>query len=68
MNGPVHYQAAEQLLAAANRRLVDESDWLNTPERRAELRADAQVHATLALAAATADPYSKETGWAEVTR
>ena len=52
MTGPQHYSAAEQLLSAANRRLAgNDAEWLNTPLRRAELRADAQVHATLASTA-----------------
>lgn len=55
MTGPEHYSEAELLLVAANRRLAgNDAEWLNTPARRAELRNDAQVHATLALAAATA--------------
>ena len=66
--GPDHYRAAEQLLQGANARLVNDTDWLNTPERRAELRADAQIHATLALAAAIADPFDQQREWTEVTR
>ena len=66
--GPDHYRTAEQLLKAANARLVNDTDWLNTPDRRAELRADAQVHATLALAAATADPFDHQREWAEAAR
>ena len=55
MTGPEHYREAERLIAAANRRLSgDDSRWLQTPDRRAELRADAAIHSTLALAAATA--------------
>jgi hypothetical protein len=53
--GPDHYAEAEQLLAHASRKSrIDDAKWLNTPQRRAELRAEAAVHATLALAAATA--------------
>jgi hypothetical protein len=55
MTGPQHYQEAERLIIAANQRLTaDDSQWLQTPARRTELRAEAQVHAALALAAATA--------------
>lgn len=56
MTGPQHYSEAELLLKAANRKLAgNEGEWLNTMQRRAELRAEAQVHATLALAAAYAE-------------
>jgi hypothetical protein len=56
VTGPEHYRQAEQLLAAVNRRIAgdDRSEYVQTASRRAELRAEAQVHATLALAAATA--------------
>ena len=63
--GPEHYREAEKLLTAANRRIIgNDAEWLHPPVRRAELRAEAQVHATLALAAATAsrDPI---TAWRE---
>lgn len=53
--GPDHYREAERLIAAANQRLAgNDAEWLQTPERRAELRAEAAIRATLALAAATA--------------
>ncbi|MFF8656765.1 hypothetical protein [Streptomyces huasconensis] len=49
MTGPEHYRAAEELLAlAAN---LDKGD---APQSATDCRTDAQVHATLALAAATA--------------
>lgn len=59
MNGPEHYRAAEQLCVRADE--VLDADWgwmanLSTEERlarRAADLADAQVHATLAYAAAT---------------
>ena len=55
MTGPEHYCKAEHLLDATTKRLTgNDAEWLQTPGRRAELRAEAQVHATLALAAATA--------------
>lgn len=51
MNGPAHYRAAERLAGMAH-------DWTygdrNDPVVGAALAAEAQVHATLALAAATA--------------
>ena len=44
-----HIREAEKLLDAANRRLTgNDAEWLNTPLRRAELRAEAAVRATLA--------------------
>lgn len=49
MNGPAHYREAERLIEIANR------DELGSPEERYRVAA-AQVHATLALAAATAWP------------
>lgn len=56
MTGPEHYRAAEGLPTAATTRIGgdDRNEWLHTPDRRAELAAQAQVHATLADAAATA--------------
>ena len=47
MTGPEHYQAAERLVAEARRPATDRTYQL-------ALSAEAQVHATLALAAATA--------------
>ena len=49
MTGPDHYREAERLLAEAR-----------YPEEHAGLLAEAQVHATLALTAATALPYVTE--------
>lgn len=49
MTGPEHYQQAEEFLELA------EADALDSPQERFNLAA-AQVHATLALAAATAEP------------
>ena len=54
MTGPEHYQLAEDLL--------------RSPGLDARGIAEAQVHATLAAAAATADPFSSETAWQQVTR
>ncbi|MFF8409030.1 hypothetical protein [Streptomyces omiyaensis] len=47
MTGPEHYREAERRLVLAR------ADW-NTPTASGLLVAEAQVHATLALAAATA--------------
>lgn len=67
MTGPEHYRQAEQLLAAVNRRIAgdDRNEYVQTASRRAELRAEAQVHATLALAAATTLA-SKPTSFAQM--
>ena len=46
MNGPDHYRCAEQCISEAYRAG-------NRPEAVAVIMAEAQVHATLALAAAT---------------
>jgi thioredoxin-like negative regulator of GroEL len=47
-----HRDMAERLIDAANQRMAgNEAEWLQTPLRRGELRAQAQIHATLALAA-----------------
>lgn len=51
MTGPEHYREAERLLEIASPLLADDSP--NIPEHAAWL-AEAQVHATLALAAAAA--------------
>lgn len=49
MNGPEHYAEAERLLAEA----VDRTGAVMSHEDEANQIAEAQVHATLALAAAT---------------
>lgn len=57
MNGPAHYQDAEKVLAAVD--FIDEHEDEYGPddsarhESKVELLAEAQVHATLALVAAT---------------
>lgn len=53
MDGPSHYREAERLLASADGD-VSENWPVMTGERKADVIATAQVHATLALAAATA--------------
>ena len=63
MNGPEHYAEAERLLA-----LADESPsetWAtSTGEHKADSIATAQVHATLAQAAAVIDAANKWEGQA----
>lgn len=55
MSGPEHYAEAERLLKHADQRMAqDDAQHLRTHENRIRLFAEAQVHATLALAAATA--------------
>lgn len=58
MTGPEHYRTAEELIAGAMKhRFGNDGDWQKDPERHHiadALIAEAQVHATLALAAATA--------------
>jgi hypothetical protein len=68
VTGAEHYREAERLLAAANRKLAPENrEYANGREARAELRAEAQIHATLSLAAATAlAPGAK--GWSDADR
>jgi hypothetical protein len=52
MTGPEHYREAEQLIAAA--RSTAQASTLESTHRYAQTIAEAQVHAMLALAAATA--------------
>ena len=68
MNGPNHYVCAEWCMSEAYRAG-------NRPEVAAVIMAEAQVHATLALAAATLHSGSGDNGsgvssdqWWEVTR
>ena len=70
MTGPEHFTEAGKLLAAASKRIIgSDHEWLHPPARRAELRAEAQVHATLALAAATAlAGYIPESGMPEADK
>ena len=60
MTGPEHYAEAERLITAIPDGLPHEDI--------AMIQRAAQVHATLAAAAATADPFSSETAWQQVTR
>lgn len=53
MTGPEHYAEAERLLAQADT-YVSENMAHQTGEHKADMLAAAQVHATLALAAAVA--------------
>jgi hypothetical protein len=56
MTGPQHYTEAEKLIVAANKRM-DSGTFLQVPRIRTQLLAEAQVHATLALTAATVQPH-----------
>ncbi|MFF3354935.1 hypothetical protein ACFYWN_20290 [Streptomyces sp. NPDC002917] len=61
MNGYEHFQRAEELLAAATRTRLNNVGLeicMVPSEEKAELSGLAAVHATLALAAATADATS----------
>jgi hypothetical protein len=63
MTGPEHYLNAESDIDHAARasdkgREQDVAYWLGC----------AQVHAILALTAATANPFDHQNGWSEVTR
>ena len=78
MTGPEHYRKAEVLLANQRHRIGDDdrNALLHPPEQRAEMLAWAQVHATLALAAATAaeqataydgdEQHQRSRGWSGV--
>ena len=61
MNGPEHYRQAEELLAGVAGLVEDTAGSIKA------VMAEAQVHATLALAAATADVAPADI-WAEVIR
>lgn len=73
MSGPEHYREAERIL---DEDLVDAAEQQIKPEGAAVIVAQAQVHATLALAAATAadqataydgdEDHSRSRGWAGV--
>ena len=54
MNGPDRYKIAETLLGNLRRELPSGIS-LHTPEQQTRMIAEAQVHATLALVAATVD-------------
>lgn len=63
MNGPEHYAEAERLLTETSEKVRDRrqdgsplvTGFDHSPERAASLIAAAQVHATLALVAVTAE-------------
>ena len=68
MTGPGHYQEAERLLALAASEVAG-SDGLHTSYdgQAALIIADAQVHATLAVAAATAlGTHTEGRAWADI--
>lgn len=54
MTGPEHYQAAESLLQQLQKAQASMAGNSPSAEKVAAVMAEAQVHATLALAAATA--------------
>lgn len=57
MSGPEHYRVAQTLLGNLRDEMAGAPGrLLRTAEQRAEMIAEAQVHATLALAAATIAP------------
>lgn len=60
MNGPEHYRKAEKLLDQVGELYADQS------ELRTELLVEAQVHATLALAAAQVGTGPAAETWSEV--
>ena len=76
MTGPEHYREAERLLNAADRSWETEVNYNTVIEWDADTLAAAQVHATLALAAATAagqataydgdEDHARSRGWAGV--
>lgn len=74
MTGPDHYRAAQNLAEEASAVMDYEHGLyssMGTEERikrRMAFLAEAQVHATLALAAATADPFACDDAWTQVTR
>ena len=73
MTGPEHFKAAESLTEVATAVMDYEHGLyhlMGTDERlrrRTAFLAEAQVHATLALAAATADPWNDQE-WKPVLR
>ena len=67
MTGPEHYREAERLIAMAREAHHADLYGHSTDDQSALVLADAQVHATLAHAAATAVSSAAETrAWAEV--
>jgi hypothetical protein len=73
MTGPSHYREAEKHALAAFTVTFPEDETERGDDARARLskwhQRQAQVHATLALAAATALPHAvPEAAWAEVVR
>lgn len=70
MTGPQHYQEAEQAAEAsvyAYQKWGESGDAGDLKAARWE-QAQARIHATLALAAATADPFDATDAWAQVLR
>jgi hypothetical protein len=65
MTGPEHYAEAERLISLARRDPGHGELYGNSSRQLANILADAQVHATLAVAAATATPSG---AWDAVTK
>ena len=62
MNGPQHYRTAETLLENLRREMSGTPGaLLHTPEQQGRMIAEAQVHATLALAAASVHEAIRQT-------
>lgn len=73
MTGPEHFREAEALAESSSRWMTEWGpDDMAPADRLARKNSDlakAQVHATLALAAATADPFDDDTvAWTAVIR
>jgi hypothetical protein len=70
MTGPEHFRDAQQYAEASVYAYQKWGERADAAEFDAAMwqQGMAQVHATLALAAAMADPYGHETGWAEAAR
>jgi hypothetical protein len=66
MTGPEHYSEAERLIAMARELPISRDLYVVDQAQGALILADAQVHATLALAAATALDTTGSYAWATV--
>lgn len=66
MTGPEHYHAAAQLVQLAEHHYAGSDTTDPHPQWTLTIQ-QAQVHATLALAAATASPNAADPAWIEAT-